>query len=488
VLQKAVRPTRRNSKGLGVNFLDIPTAYLIVGFLFLIAPASGWLVLGTGPSRTVALWCGGGLLFGLGMLLIGGRPVLPVWLSYTVASVLTVLGLGMKIGALKLENGGRRALPWLVPLALLHGAVFEWLRIGGRPDWRFAWGALCIAGLFALIGALAFRLAARQKSRSAFWLGLVYLVGSAHVGLRGLGALAGWFDPDAVSPSLSSVLTAVLGLLLSIVGTMGFIGIFLDQSRLEAVQAEAERVRRHEALRLGGQIARMERLHVMNELSGTLAHELNQPLAATLTNAQLARHIVLQPDGRRESLSVLMDDIERDTRRASDILQRVRGFVRPGGDPHEIVDLRRTAQEVLDLLSSETRAAGVAVHVDLPIDPVNVTGDAVQLAQIVLNLVRNALQASPPHSHSAIALRLWSEQNTAVLTVRDHGAGIEPQHLPQVGTPFFTTKSEGTGLGLTIARALAQQHKASLVLRNAPDGGALAQLRLPCLNTPAARQ
>lgn len=467
-----------------MSLLDVPTAYLIVGVLFLLAPASGWLVLGSGSFRAVALWCGGGLVFGMGMVLLGGRPVLPAWLSYPTAAGLIVLGLGMKASGLAEQLGQRWPLYGIVLTALVHAAVFEALRAADLSAWRFAWNAASISALFTVIGALAFRIAHQEGSKSARWLGIVYAMGAAYAGVRALGALAGEMDPNGVTPALSNVLTALVGLLVSIVGTMGFVGIFLDRARRQEIQAVADRARRDEAARLGAQIARMERLHVMNALSASLAHELNQPLSAILTNAQLAARMARNPETRGSHLQPLMTDIERDTQRASQVVQRARNFVRAGTTVREAVVLQQVVREVLDIAAGEIRGAGIAVDTALPAETVTVNADPVQLAQVVLNLLLNALQASPPPAAGGIDIRLWARAGVAVLTVRDHGQGIAPAYLPQIGTEFFTTKAQGTGLGLSIARQLVEQHGGQLVLRNAPDGGAEATLSLPCKVVP----
>lgn len=471
-----------------MSLLDIPTAYFIVGLLFLLVPASGWLVLGTGSSATVTLWCGGGVVFGIGMMLISGRAVLPVWLSYPVAIGLAFLGLSMKASSLSAELGRRVPARWMLSAALVMTFVFEWLREADLQVWRFTWGAGALALLFGLIAVLAFRLARQAPSHSARWLGVVYSIGAVQIAVRSLGALAGVLDPAAEAPGMASVLTLMMGLTVSVVGTMGFVGIFLDRARRQEVQSEADRARREEAARLGSEIARMERLHVMNALSASLAHELNQPLTAILTNAQLARHMVERPFPRATDLRPLMIDIERDTQRASQVLQHARNYVRTGDPLRVPVVLQRVVQEVLELAAGEIRASGLALNTQWPDEPVTVQGDPVQLAQVVLNLLLNALQASQHPAPGGIQLRLWARHDTAVLTVRDHGQGIEPAALPQLGHPFFTTKADGTGLGLSIAHHLAEQHGGQLVLRNATQGGAVATLTLPCARAlPASR-
>lgn len=469
-----------------MSFIDLPTAYLVVGALFLLVPASGWLVLSPMPSRVVALWCGGGLVFGFGLILIGGRPTLPDWLGYPVASGLTILGLCMKTYALALQQGRAWPPSGLIVGVALYMLVFEVLHASDRPVGALIWGSACIAACSALVSRLAFRLAQRDRSRSARWLGVVYLVGVLHFSLRGLAFLAGWIPPEGPAPSWASLLTVGTGLILAIVGTMGFVGLFLDRARRLERQALTERIRRDEVERLGGQVARMERLHSLNELSGSLAHELNQPLTAILTNAQLARLMAGADETPTPSLKALIDDIERDTQRASQVLRRIRDFVRPDSGLRQPVALQPVMHEVLAMLAGELRRAGLRVLIDAPQAPVHVQGDPVQLAQVLLNLLLNALQASgtPPAGDVALGLRL--DSGMAVLTVRDHGHGIAPEHLARVGTPLFTTKDGGTGLGLSIVRGIVEQHQGRLQLCNAPGGGALATVILPCADADAA--
>lgn len=464
--------------------LDLPTAYLVVGALFLLVPASGWLVLSPMPSRVVALWCGGGLVFGVGLILIGGRPSLPDWLAYPVASGLTILGLCMKAGALALQQGRPWSVLWLALLVSLYVLVFEALHASDRMVGTLVWGSTCIMLCSALVSRLAFRLHRLEASRSARWLGMVYLVGVAHFGLRGLAILLGWIPPEGAAPAWASLITVGTGLVLSIVGTMGFVGMFLDQARRQELEALAERVRRDEVERLGGQVARMQRLHSLNELSGSLAHELNQPLTAILTNAQLARIMAGRQQKSEPQLRALIDDIERDTQRASQVLRRIRDFVRPGSGLREPVVLQHVVQEVLAVLASEFRRAGLEVRTDVPASPVVVHGDSVQLAQVLINLLLNAIQASDTPAARDIGLKLEVSDGRCALMVRDWGNGIAPEHLTQVGTALFTTKEGGTGLGLSIVRGLIEQHGGQLSLCNAPGGGALATVLLPCADAP----
>lgn len=465
--------------------MDIPTAYLFVGGLFLLGPASAWVVLSPGPSRAVVLWCGGGLIFGLGLVCIGGRPHLPVWLSYPVAAAMTFLGLCMKILALGLQLNRRWLQFHCLPAAVVHGLVFELLRAADLPVWRFAWNGASVAILFCGIAWLAFRLASKEASRSAWWLGMAYGAAAFLIALRVTGAVLVESRPDAILQSAANLPIVVAGLLVSIVGTMGFVGMFLDRARQQELRAVEQRTRAQESARLSGQMARLARLHVMNELTSSLAHEINQPLTALLTNAQLAQRLLAQQDVDNSPLAPLVTDIERDTRRAHLIVQRVRQAAGPDRGTRESVPLQRVIRDVLDLAGDEARKTDRLFVTSLPAEAVCVQGDPVQLAQILLNLLLNALQAMKGSGEGAIEVHLAVHKGIAQVKVRDHGPGIAPEHLMEVGTPLFTTKSDGSGLGLSISRSLAEQHGGHLVLCNAAGGGAEAVLSLPCAALPS---
>jgi len=462
-----------------MNYLDIPTAYVVVGVLFLLGPASGWLVLSPGQSQTIVMWSVGGLLFGLGMLLIGVRAQIPAWLSYPVAMGVSTLGLCMKVGALSRELGRSWRMTYCVLGVLAHAAVFDVFRNFGWSDLRFAWGASATTLLFALIAWMGLQLSRIEPSPSARWLGLVYGAGAFLVGARVLGVLTGHIDPEVVSQSFASITSTIAGLLVSFVGTLGFVGMFLDRSRRHELAAVDQRARAEEATRLGAQIAQLDRVHVMNELSGSLAHELNQPLTAILTNAQLARHMVGRSGLPPSALIHVMTEIERDTQRASQMLQSIRNFVRKSSGDRSPVIMQRLVQEAMDILAADLRRAKIKVKQQLPAEPVVVIGEQLQLLQVLLNLMINAVQAMMHSGLRDLECRLHVDQGEVRLVLRDHGPGFPMAHLHEIDSPFFTTKPDGMGLGLSIARGIVEQHDGKLFLANAPDGGATVEIRLP---------
>ncbi len=242
-----------------------------------------------------------------------------------------------------------------------------------------------------------------------------------------------------------------------------------------------------ESLRLGNQLAHLDRQRSLGLMAATLAHELNQPLMAILASAQAARRGTaanrLEP---AQSLE-LLDKVIANSRRISGITERIRSFIRPG-EPHSApVDLVRITREMLELLQPDLQRHGVRVTFPAASEPVLVQGDAIQLSQVVLNVLRNALEAVQLVPDRSLQIQITRSGSVALLSILDTGPGLDPGLADQVGRPYFTTKDRGLGMGLSISIAILEQHQGNLTLRNAEGGGACAVMQLPLL-APGSRQ
>lgn len=470
-----------------MNWLDTRTAYALVGLLYLVMPLMAWVVLAAGRSRTTPMWLGGGVLFGVALLLIAARAWVPAWVSYPLANGLIFFALQIKVLALAQELG-RTCVPtrlWLS--SALYVACFEFIRVVmGQVELRFVLSMIVYAALFAHIACLSWKLARKEHSRSAYALMAVHALAAVVLLLRGLAVVAGLGEPDAVAAGLDGLATALVGLFASVLGTMGFIGVFLDRARRMELQTVESQARHEESARLVAQIVHLDRRRSMSEMSSSMAHELNQPLSAILTNSQMAQHMLQHGESPGERLAVLLRDIETDTQRASRILRGIRAFVKPGEERREVVRLQRVIAEVLDIVSDEARQSGIVFHCAMPPESVELMGDSVQLSQVLLNLLRNAMQAMERNPGGNIYLKLARQAGRVVLRVKDQGCGILPEDRPRIGTAFFSTKADGLGLGLSISRAIVEKHGGQLALLDAPGGGAIAELVLPVLDDPLA--
>lgn len=260
--------------------------------------------------------------------------------------------------------------------------------------------------------------------------------------------------------------------------------LLLQAGLIGALLMERERRRRAEtqARRSLGQLAHLDRVAAMGELATSLAHELNQPLAAILANAQAARRLLGAKSPDLEEVRASLDDIVDDDRRAAEVIRRMRALLRKDEFRPEPVALNEAVRNVLRLLAQEAARRGVTVECELAADLPHVRGDAVQLQQVVLNLVVNAFEAVSrcPVERRRVGVRTRELLSGQVeLLVHDAGEGIAAPHLAQLFEPFFTTKAEGLGMGLCIARSILELHGGEIAAENLDGGGACLRCVLP---------
>jgi C4-dicarboxylate-specific signal transduction histidine kinase len=246
---------------------------------------------------------------------------------------------------------------------------------------------------------------------------------------------------------------------------------------------EAEVVRRTDELMATNQrLVHMNRVAAMSELASSIAHELNQPLAAILSNAQAARRLLQKsPPDVDEALAALGDIVD-DDRRAGTIIQRMRSMLKKGPSGAGAQDLNELAKEVARLVGNEALLEGVTLRLDLSPHLPRVRGDGIQIQQVVLNLVVNALDAiseRPRGSRLVVVRTRGPGKDRVVLSVEDSGMGIAPEDLERVFEAFYTTKAEGLGVGLAISRSIVEAHGGRLWAENNPDEGATFRCALP---------
>ncbi|MDC0675736.1 sensor histidine kinase [Nannocystis radixulma] len=261
----------------------------------------------------------------------------------------------------------------------------------------------------------------------------------------------------------------------------------LERTAAELAQArnslEAEVVRRTDELMASNQrLAHLDRVAAMAELATSIAHELNQPLAAILSNAQAARRLLHKsPPDVAEAIAAL-GDIADDGRRAGSIIQRMRKMLKKGTPSADAQDLNALAGEVTRLVGNDALLRGALLRLELEPGLPCVRGDAVQIQQVLLNLVVNALDAvaERPAGERFVVVRTHSDRKGhVVLSVADSGKGIAPADMERVFEAFYTTKPEGLGVGLAISRSIVEAHGGRLWAESRPGEGATLQCTLP---------
>jgi PAS domain S-box-containing protein len=258
----------------------------------------------------------------------------------------------------------------------------------------------------------------------------------------------------------------------------GSFGVFTDITERKQAEAEAARAR--------SELLHVERLSRLGELTASLAHELNQPLAAILSSAQAALRFLKSPTPDLNLFRTILQNIIQDDKRAAGVSTSLRSMMKREEREREPLNINTILDDVLNLFHSESIVRNVTTERDFDRSLPPVLGDKIQLQQVVLNLVMNAAEAMSERPHEnekrKIILRTQVTDHGILVAVRDFGPGIDPAKLDDIWQPFSTTKSTGLGMGLNISRTIIQAHGGRIWAENHPDGGAMFTFEIPVIS------
>jgi len=251
-------------------------------------------------------------------------------------------------------------------------------------------------------------------------------------------------------------------------------GVSLDIT--ERIEDEAEARQDREAL------AHMTRVAAMGELTSSLAHEINQPLTAILSNAEAGRRFLSRANPDIYEVRQILDDIIRDDKRASQVVRKVRSLLKNEETHYEFLDLNETIREVAGLIREEYFLAGLTIRTELSQDLMMIKGDRSELQQVMLNLMLNAAAAMKdcPQTRRKIIIRTaMAGSATAKVSVTDFGTGIDETDIERLFEPFYTTRADGLGMGLSISQKIIKDHGGTIEASNNAEGGATFAFSLP---------
>jgi signal transduction histidine kinase len=254
-------------------------------------------------------------------------------------------------------------------------------------------------------------------------------------------------------------------------------GAAIDITARKRAELEAEQSRR--------EAAHLMRVAMLGELSGALTHELNQPLAAILTNAQAAQRFLAADGVDLSEIHDILKDIVADDERAGDVIRRLRGLYRKDQPEFQPVAVAGLVHAAIDLMRTDLNLRGVGLEVELETGLPPVHGDRVQLGQVLLNLMLNGAEAMvecPPGTRNLLLAARLAGPGMVQVSIRDRGPGIAASDLPRLFEPFYSTKTDGLGLGLSICRTIVTAHGGRLWAENNADRGATFHVRLPIMS------
>jgi PAS domain S-box-containing protein len=254
------------------------------------------------------------------------------------------------------------------------------------------------------------------------------------------------------------------------------------------IDVTARRHAEEESRTLREQLARVGRVTAMGEMAASIAHEVNQPLCAIVSNAQALRHMVAGGGFDHGEVGETLRDVIKDGQRASAVLARIRDFLRKAPVERAVVGVNDLIREVTALTRHEMARRGVAVTLDLAAELPPVLGDRVQLQQVLLNLITNgadALERTPKKRRQLVVRSAEEAGGGVAVAVRDSGPGLDPADLARVFDAFFTTKPGSLGMGLAICKSIVEAHGGRIGARPNDGPGTTFQFTLPGLRSPS---
>jgi signal transduction histidine kinase len=429
-------------------------------------------------------WVVGALLTGVTAFATVFRDDLPLFWSYSVPiglSGTTYMLMGLGIARLYDKGPQHWRLLWLALGTVVFIAVMEWSRIhaGPRVTLLLSGGLFGVTSLWgAYFAHTHYQQTANRFSMHMRWI--MVSLGIFHL-LRTQGFVTGWglntFGQEAWTYGIWTCVF-VLGML----RYFAYFGIRVQEQADERLKVMTALVREEEGRRVVNRLAQQDRQHSLGVMSASFAHELNQPLAAILNYTELLQHQQKSGQWEAQMNQRILDDIIHNSVRAGDIIRRIRNFIQPESLKKELVDLRGVINEVLVLVEPEARLGNTEiVKPILPNTPIWVLGDAVQLSQVLFNVVRNAMESVEKVQTRSIRLDIRQEHRETLIEVHDTGPGLSEAAAEQAGDPFYTTKISGLGMGLSISKTILAQFDGRLSLQNT-EQGACARITMPLIN------
>jgi len=477
--------------------IDPQTAFTVVGLLYVLMPFTAWTILHSRHDRgAVALWCGGGILYGVAFLLVGARGAIPAWLSILVSNVLAFAAYALRAAALHRELGhasirSRHSAGLLVlwgVCSLAYVATYEIFSFEA-PRLLLSNGVQ-LAGSAGL-GWLAWRLYRQRAYRSAAMLAVAYGVFTAALAVRMIAVASAWQDARALTASADFVLMFVSSIVAAVYGNLGYLGFALETMRGREVARTAELAREQaRAHQMEGRVEeqsalaqeRGRLLTQREDMLAMLAHEVRQPLNNASAALQSAAQALLQGEAERESAALRVQ-------RASAVIAHVTGLLdNTLADAvllNEGAAARRQDIEIDVLVALTLGDIPPARRPRVRYERMTATRTAsldLGLIRLALrNLLVNALACAPDHTPVILQVSDTDDPLELIIEVRDQGPGIEPALRERLFSRGVrgSASSSGHGLGLYIVRRVMQMHGGKVEVIDHDGPGITMRLTIP---------
>lgn len=463
-----------------ITLLDNRTLLLVAGGMYVLLPLCTWLVLRMPRQAAPVLWCAGGVLGGVGLVLSGLRGRVDDFLSYVVGQPMLALAVLLVTQSLRHDLG--KVWPWRYVWMLtgLYAAAL-WMLLPGTP--AAVLGVMIrgvnLAVVLSLV-ATAWRVGRAEGSRNATTIAVAYAFQAAGIVFNLVNAWHGSPDIQVNPGSNVSVAVNLLVLMVSLVAAMSYLGLSLERSVRTHIALVQEMTRAEQRQQRRKELVALDRDRMLSVLANSLGHALTQPLTAALVRVQTMQRQMARPTPDLERLKHGVGHVIHEIRRASETVERIRHLVQPLSTRTMAVELQSLLRDVDLLLRQEAINRQITMRFPEPGEPAWIMGDPLQLRHALLQVLLNAMSAITDRQTREVTVTLRRTQQKLIISVSDSGPGLPAAMLQQKQHSGAVAKVDSLqGIGLFVVQSILKAHHAQLLMENDPAGGAVVTLELP---------
>jgi C4-dicarboxylate-specific signal transduction histidine kinase len=460
--------------------VDILTVLVVLSFLYLLLPTITWLTLLGHRSLSIDLWCLGGITGGLGILLAGSRDMAPDWIPSYLANGLIIASFLTRVNSLKIDlrmqyNSflyiGATVGYMATHSVLLQGEMIYALGI-------FARISMLVVSAWFLI--LLTKVARNERSHNAAVIAFVYSL----VVLCLIFFLVETLTRSAVfgTPLAGKTIALLLfaTTIASVVGHLSYIGLILERSKRMKINLSIEMAKMEAMQSRAEDLMRIDRRRSLGAIASSLSHEMSQPLTAMDLIAQTAIKTLENSEKDMEKINVYLERIESNAKRASEMIDKIRSFFREDKKEAKDCTVQDALTDALHLLRHRLSRQNITLHCTMTKKILAVNAEPVELSQLILHVVQNAIESYDENStERTIKINLAHENNEAILTIQDNGAGIPQEAFADFGKPFVSSKPNHIGLGISVVGQIIAKINGQFRISNNEGNGVHVEIRLP---------
>lgn len=461
-------------------WMDYNTLLVVAGVVYWAVPLLTWLTLGRPANTQAFLWLVGGFMSGTGLFLTGYRLEVEPIVGFVFAPLLTVLGPIMLTQALRIQLKNEWNV-WVLALVLSAYVVVLWLLL--QQDQSYAMNVLVRAvNFFALmmLAGAAWSIYRYEGSRNALLICVTFAVLAVGVWINVVSSVLGWSDLTESVGSGMAPLPIFMSILAGVVAYMAHLSMELERSLKADVSMRMIRKRAEFFRKRNQMLAVLDRQQTMSVLADSLGHSMLQPLAATQLSIDLLQRKLESPTPDLPSIRKLLSSVLTGIQSCGDKATQIREFIRPSKMQIQNIELQSVVLDTQTLMRQEAMNRGIEWNLFMPMDPVHVKADPMQLTHALVHIVRNAITALEGKADGRIEIDLSTTASTATVTVKDNGPGFSPEFLIGMQSGHLMAKSTSPSLGLPMVQGILDQFKGKLKIQNhASRSGAKVSLTLP---------